>query len=40
MRNFEKGLIKLAYYIGPLLFRLNKYALEHPEKCLKEDTTL
>ena len=40
MRNFEKGLIKLAYYIGPLLFGLNKYALEHPEKCLNEDTTL
>ena len=40
MRNFEKGLIKLAYYIGPLLFGLNKYALEHPELCLNENTTL
>ena len=40
MRNFEKGLINLAYYIGPLLFGLNKYALEHPERCLKKDTTL
>ena len=40
MRNFEKGLIKLAYYIGPLLFGLNKYALEHPDKCLNENTTL
>ena len=40
MRNFEKGLIKLAYYLGPLLFRLKKYALEHPEKCLKQDTIL
>ena len=40
MRNFEPGLIKLAYYVGPLLFGLNKYALEHPDKCLNEDTTL
>ena len=40
MRNFEKGLIKLAYYIGPLLFGLNKYALEHPNVCLNKDTTL
>ena len=40
MRNFEKGLIKLAYYIGPLLFGLNKYALEHPDKCLNQDTIL
>ena len=40
MRNFEKGLIKLAYYIGPLLFGLNKYALEHPDKCLNKDTVL
>ena len=40
MREFEKGLIKLSYYMGPLLFGLNKYALEHPEKGLNEDTTL
>ena len=40
MRNFEKGLIKLSYYIGPLLFGLNKYALEHPDVCLNKDTTL
>ena len=40
MRNFEKGLINLAYYIGPLLFGLNKYALEHPDKCLNKDTFL
>ena len=40
MRNFEKGLIKLAYYLGPLLFGLNKYALEHPERCLNKDTIL
>ena len=40
MRNFEKGLIKLAYYVGPLLFGLNQYALEHPELCLNKDTIL
>jgi len=40
MREFEKGLIKLSYYMGPLLFGLNKYAKEHPEKGLNEDTTL
>ena len=40
MRNFEKGLVQLAYYVGPLLFGLNKYALEHPNKCLNKDTTL
>ena len=40
MRNFESGLVQLAYYIGPLLFGLNKYALEHPNKCLNKDTYL
>ena len=40
LRNFEKGLIKLAYYFGPLLFGLNKYALAHPDKCINKDTTL
>lgn len=40
MREFDKGLIKLSYYMGPFLFGLNKYALEHPDKGLTEDTTL
>ena len=40
MRNFEKGSIKLVYYAGPLLFGLNRYALQHPNKCLNKDTTL
>jgi len=40
MREFEKGLIKLSYYMGPFLFGLNKYALEHPEKGLNQDITL
>ena len=32
MRNFEPGLISLAYYMGPLLYGLNKYVKEHPQK--------
>ena len=30
MRNFEKGLITLAYYMGPFLFAVNKYVKENP----------
>ena len=30
MRNFEKGSISLAYYMGPFLFSLNKYVKENP----------
>ena len=30
MRNFEKGLISLAYYMGPFLFAVNKYVKENP----------
>ena len=30
MRNFEKGLISFAYYMGPLLYGLNKYVKENP----------
>jgi len=41
MRNFEGGLISLAYYMGPLLYGLNKYVYENPEKfALREDMTL
>ena len=32
MRNFEPGLISLAYYMGPLLYGLNKYVKEHSQK--------
>ena len=32
MRNFDPGLISLAYYMGPLLYGLNKYVKEHPQK--------
>jgi hypothetical protein len=31
MRNFEKGLISLAYYMGPFLFAVNKYVKENPQ---------
>ena len=30
MRNFDKDLTKLAYYIGPLLYGLNKYVVDNP----------
>ena len=41
MRNFEKGLISLAYYMGPFLYGLNKYVYENPDKfAFKEDMTL
>ena len=30
MRNFEPGLISLAYYMGPFLFSVNKYVKDHP----------
>ena len=30
MRNFEKGLISLAYYMGPFLYAVNKYVEENP----------
>ena len=30
MRNFEKGLSYLSYYIGPLLYGLNKYIYDNP----------
>ena len=31
MRNFEKGLMSLAYYMGPFLFAVNKYVKDHPK---------
>ena len=30
MRNFEKGLISFAYYMGPFLYALNKYVKNNP----------
>ena len=31
MRNFEPGLMSLAYYMGPFLFAVNKYVKDHPQ---------
>ena len=40
MRNFESGLIELAYYMGPLLYGLNKYVKENPEYSMLQDMNL
>ena len=40
IRNFDKGLISLAYYMGPLLYALNKYVKENQKLSFREDMTL
>ena len=41
MRNFEKGLMSLAYYMGPFLYGLNKYVKENPDPfSFREDMIL
>ena len=41
MRNFEPGLMSLAYYMGPFLFGVNKYVKENPKKfALNKDMQL
>ena len=41
MRNFESGLISLAYYMGPFLFSVNKYVKDNPGKfSFKKDMKL
>jgi len=41
MRNFEKGLISLAYYMGPFLYGLNKYVYDNPRDfAFKENMVL
>ena len=40
MRNFEEGLISLAYYMGPFLFGVNKYVKEHNQLAMKQDMQL
>ena len=40
MRNFESGLISLAYYMGPFLYGLNKYVKENPNFAMSHDMTL
>ena len=40
MRSFEPGLVDFAYYMGPLLFGLNKYVKEYPNYVMSKDMTL
>ena len=41
MRNFEHGLISLTYFMGPLLYGLNKYVKENPQNFgFSKDMTL
>ena len=40
MRNLESGLISLAYYMGPLLFELNKYVKNHKDFAFSKSMTL
>ena len=40
LRNFEKGLISLAYYMGPLLYGLNKYIRWNPSFAMSKSMTL
>lgn len=40
MRNFESGLVKFSYYMGPFLFALNKYVKENPNYAMSKDMTL
>ena len=40
MRNFEKGLISFAYYMGPLLYGLNKYVKDNPKFAISKKMKL
>ena len=40
MRNFEKSLFSLAYYMGPFLFALNKYVIDNPFFSFNQNMTL
>ena len=40
MRNFEKGLISFAYYMGPLLYGLNKYVKENKKYAILKNKKL
>ena len=40
MRNSEKGLISFAYYMGPLLYGLNKYVKENPKFAMTKSIKL
>ena len=40
MRNLESGLISLIYYMGPLLFELNKYVRYYKDYAFSKSMTL
>ena len=40
MRNIESGIIYLSYFIGPLIFELNKYVKNHKECAFSQNMTL
>ena len=40
MRNFEKGLISFAYYMGPFLYGLNKYVKDNPNFAISKKMKL
>ena len=40
MRDFDEGLISLAYYMGPFLYGLNKYIKENPNVAMLKDMNL
>ena len=40
LRNFKKGLISLAFYMGPLLYGLNKYVRWNPSFAMSKSMTL
>ena len=40
MRNFEKGLISFAYYMGPFLYGLNKYIKDNPSFAISKSIKL
>ena len=40
MRNFESGLVKFSYFMGPFLFSLNKHIKDNPSFAMLKDMTL
>lgn len=40
MRNFEPGLMLIAYFMGPFLFGVNKYVKDNPSFGFSKDMTL
>ena len=40
MRTFSKGLMLIAYFMGPFLFGLNKYVKDNPSFAFSKDMTL